>query len=427
MKLSVIIPVYNMEKFLEECLESVLNQTLKDIEIICIDDGSTDRTKEILKKYEKQNSNIIVLHQNREGAGSARNKGLEYAKGQFVAFMDSDDYYPSNDSLEILYNGAVLNNVKVAGGSLLRNSEGKIRRHFGYLWTKMRFESDGVIEFPEYQYCYGYWRFIFNNKMLKDNNIKFPLYIRNQDPIFMLEALSCADRMWVTSKDTYIVRTFDKKIKLNSKRVMCDIAKGIYDVLYFSIKHNYKELVEISIVQLKNFEIYFLMHLLNGNQELGCILKDIKSELMTLEYAESNGWFFDESISAIKEYVINYSKKINNYIQVMERYEEVIIYGVGKIGKSIFDLIKLRDSLKFGGFAVSQKKPEGTARGIEVHCIDEFLNKRDRLLIIISAEPPISDEMEENAKKLGFENRLTITEELLDVDNFEIINDKFAV
>ncbi len=424
---SVIIPIYNMEKYLEECLDSVLNQTLKAIEVICIDDGSTDGTKEILNKYKEKYSNIIVLRQNREGSGSARNKGLAHANGQFIAFMDSDDYYPSENVLEVLYNGAVSSGVKVAGGSLLRNSEGKIRNQFGHIWNKMRFESDRIIRFSEYQYCYGYYRFIFNNGMLRENNLKFPVYVRNQDPIFMIEALSCANEMWVTSKDIYVVRTFDKKIKLNSKKVMCDIARGIYDVLHFSGKHDYRELIDISIVQLKNFQIYFWVHILNGNQELGNILKDINSELLTLGNINSNVYCLHESINDMKDYVKKYTKKINEYVQIMEKFEEIIVYGVGKIGKSVFDLIQQRDNLKFGGFAVSQPKPEGTARGIEVHCINEFLNKKDKVLVIISAEPPISDEMEENSKKLGFNDRLTITEELLDIDNFEIINDKFAV
>jgi glycosyltransferase involved in cell wall biosynthesis len=90
-KVSIIIPVYNVEKYLAECLDSAIGQTLRDIEIICIDDGSTDRSPEILDEYAKKDSRIIVIHQKNAGPGLARNVGLDLAKGEYIAFLDSDD------------------------------------------------------------------------------------------------------------------------------------------------------------------------------------------------------------------------------------------------------------------------------------------------------------------------------------------------
>ncbi len=92
-KVSVIIPVYNAEKYLKECLDSVINQSLKEIEIICIDDGSTDNSLEILKEYVQNDNRIIVLQQKNSGAGVARNKGLKIAKGEYLSFLDSDDIF----------------------------------------------------------------------------------------------------------------------------------------------------------------------------------------------------------------------------------------------------------------------------------------------------------------------------------------------
>jgi glycosyltransferase involved in cell wall biosynthesis len=90
-KVSIIIPVYNVEKYLAECLDSVIGQTLRDIEIICVDDGSTDRSPEILDEYAKKDSRIIVTHQKNAGPGPARNVGLDLAKSEYIAFLDSDD------------------------------------------------------------------------------------------------------------------------------------------------------------------------------------------------------------------------------------------------------------------------------------------------------------------------------------------------
>lgn len=91
-KVSVIIPVYNVEKYLEECLDSIINQTLKEIEIICIDDGSTDSSLNVLENYKKKDKRIIVLQQQNLGAGAARNKGLDLARGKYLSFLDADDF-----------------------------------------------------------------------------------------------------------------------------------------------------------------------------------------------------------------------------------------------------------------------------------------------------------------------------------------------
>ena len=102
-KVSVIIPVYNTEQYLRECLDSVVNQTLKDIEIICVDDGSTDNSLAILREYKAKDSRIIVLTQENQFAGVARNHGMEAACGQYYAFMDADDCFLP-DAIEKMFN-----------------------------------------------------------------------------------------------------------------------------------------------------------------------------------------------------------------------------------------------------------------------------------------------------------------------------------
>ena len=92
-KVSVIIPVYNVEKYLRQNLESVANQTLKDIEIICVDDGSTDSSFEIVKEFAEKDSRFIAVSQENGGAGAARHNGLRRAKGKYLSFLDSDDFF----------------------------------------------------------------------------------------------------------------------------------------------------------------------------------------------------------------------------------------------------------------------------------------------------------------------------------------------
>ncbi|HJA50079.1 MAG TPA: glycosyltransferase, partial [Candidatus Fusicatenibacter intestinipullorum] len=91
-KISVIIPVYNVEKYLKRCLDSVINQTYKNLEIILIDDGSTDNSGKICDEYAQKDERIIVIHKENGGVSSARNKGLDICIGDYISFIDSDDW-----------------------------------------------------------------------------------------------------------------------------------------------------------------------------------------------------------------------------------------------------------------------------------------------------------------------------------------------
>jgi glycosyltransferase involved in cell wall biosynthesis len=112
-KISIIIPVYNVETYLEECLDSILSQDLSDIEIICVNDGSTDGSLAILQRYAMQNLNIILIDKENDGAASARNFGLQKAQGEYIFFVDSDDYLLTTDTLSRLYTTASKQNLDI--------------------------------------------------------------------------------------------------------------------------------------------------------------------------------------------------------------------------------------------------------------------------------------------------------------------------
>ena len=115
-KISVIIPIYKVEKYLRFCLDSLCVQTLKDIEIICVNDGSPDNCGEILKEYEKKDNRFYIINQENLGSGPARNNGLDYAKGEFVGFVDPDDWVSPN-YFEILYNRATICGADISATS----------------------------------------------------------------------------------------------------------------------------------------------------------------------------------------------------------------------------------------------------------------------------------------------------------------------
>lgn len=242
-KVSVIVPVYNMEAYLGECLDSILGQTLSDIEIIAINDGSKDGSLPILRAYEKKDSRVKVIDKPNEGVGKARNDGLKAATGEFIAFMDSDDYYPNETVLETLYRAAQENHALISGGRKVRLlTDGTIERDtFGVEDCGLRFDAAGMTEYVDYQYDYGYWQFIYQRQMLKNNGIFFPPYKRFQDPPFFVQAMIAAGRFYAADCESYCYRMVPNEGKYSVKSTV-DFLSGLMDNLTVSRQHGLAKL-----------------------------------------------------------------------------------------------------------------------------------------------------------------------------------------
>lgn len=119
LKVSIIVPVYNAEKYLNRCVESLINQTLKDIEMIFVNDGSTDNSINILKSYKEKDKRIVIIDKKNEGVSEARNQGISKAKGEFIFFVDSDDWIDL-DTLEKMYKTAIQDDIDIVICSYVR-------------------------------------------------------------------------------------------------------------------------------------------------------------------------------------------------------------------------------------------------------------------------------------------------------------------
>ena len=126
-KVSIVVPMYGVEKYLEKCVNSLIHQTLKDIEIILVDDGSPDKCGEIAEQYAKNDARIKVIHQKNAGLGPARNTGMEVAVGEYIGFVDSDDWV-NETMFEHLYNAALKGNADIAVGGHCDWRDGEILR-----------------------------------------------------------------------------------------------------------------------------------------------------------------------------------------------------------------------------------------------------------------------------------------------------------
>lgn len=249
-KVSVIIPVYNMEMYLNECIETVINQTLREIEILCINDGSTDKSSAILQRYSEADIRFVIINQDNQGVAASRNRGISTAKGKYIMFMDPDDKYPNNRVIEKLYEAAEKNNVKIAGGEFSdftlkgksnQRSDYENNMLYGYL-----FPQSNVMQYKDYQFDYGYHRFIYDREFLLDNKLLFPDLIRFQDPPFMVKAFTLAEKFYVLNEVTYSYRLEHKIIEWNEKRVN-DLLQGIQMNLQWAFEHELYDLYNLTI------------------------------------------------------------------------------------------------------------------------------------------------------------------------------------
>ena len=396
--ISIIIPVFNTAEYISTCLDSVFSQTIKNIEVICIDDGSTDDSLKVLNKYNVEYENLILLKQKHKGAGVARNYGMTIAKGTFVAFMDSDDFYPNKDILYRLYNAAVEHNVLACGGSFLRYQEGYYISEFKGAREKLIFSKEELIKYVDYQCCFGFTRFIINLDFLKKKKIFFPNYQRNEDPLFFTKALSEAKCFYAIPDVVYVARYTDKQI-IYDNRMLYDIAKGLKDILTLANENNYLILWHDMLIELQKYNIRFSVSIYNGNRKLSIVLSEIQDIIrrhLILELA-------------------NYERKCYD---VLNKYQKIIIYGAGDFAKEIYDYINKYLTLQNVDFAVTNINQvlSSTARGLPIRPLSCYTNNiNDTLVVIAVYSQQKREEMMQYAKTLGFEKIIIIEKPLIKI------------
>ena len=211
--LSVIIPVYNVEDYLNECLDSVINQTLEDMEIICIDDGSTDNSPDILKEYSKKDKRIKIITKENGGQATARNLGIKEAQGEYIAFVDSDDFIEPT-MFEKLYTKAKDNNLDIAMCKIATydNQTEEIKDNVWYYmlgvfrdFDKDIFNHKDTKEFTCHIAVTPYNK-IYKTTLLKENNILFPEGLIFEDEKFFYDTYLRAKRVSIVDEFLYYYR-----------------------------------------------------------------------------------------------------------------------------------------------------------------------------------------------------------------------------
>lgn len=360
-KVSVIIPIYNEEKYLSKCLESVIHQTMKEIEIICVDDGSTDSSVAILERYARADSRIKVLTQENTSAGAARNAGMEIAAGEYFSFLDADDFFEP-DMLEKAYAQAVAYDCDIVAYRSAQYDE----------ITKCKNQSSGNIKNENMPsktvFCHkdverdffdifvGWtWDKLFRASFIKDNGICFQNQKSINDLLFVYSALAKAQRISVL-KDVLVMKRINNVNSISANYSYSKHYKCFYEALK-ALKENltewdlYKEIerdyvnyaLRFSLWNLKKFENtmvyeelfnllkeegFSVLDILGRDEEYFYCLSDFNRmreicHMSCMEYKEQ------ESIRAA-------SGKYLFPFESVEMHSEIVLYGAGEVGKTFY-------------------------------------------------------------------------------------------
>lgn len=227
------MPVYNDEKVIQESLDSIFNQTLTDLEVICVNDGSTDNSLKILENYKsKYGDKIKIFNQENLGSGIARNNAMVHANGEYIAFLDSDDIFIDKTALEQMYDVAIKDDTSMISANLKvidLNGELIINKNL------RRFLNHEILKPQDYGIPYSFYKNIFKREFMIDNDFKFPDLLRGQDPVFFAEILSKLDNFSTVPVDFYALRSSGNNFgKINTYRKKHDYIehfKLVFEIL----------------------------------------------------------------------------------------------------------------------------------------------------------------------------------------------------
>jgi len=361
-QVSVIVPVYNVKEYLRECLDSIVNQTLTNIEVICVNDSSTDGSLEILKEYEQKDNRIKIINKTKNsGAGNSRNIGLKLAKGNSIIFFDADDYM-EQDALEKMYSNLTQNASDICIGrfSKLNQATGKLQKLEHNIKRAMipdtiLFSPDEVAEYL-YQFCIGWpWDKLYSANFLKKHNLKYQELRQSNDTYFVLMNMALAEKISIEDNYLFVHRYHENSLEATRKKAPACFYYAM-EKLYKGLKH-YKKfpLYEKSYI---NYAVTFPMWHIKS-------IKDKPSErimrryymkllkLIKFENYEDESYFYDIKLYHEAMRLYNFLRKLKASRQ-KEQLQEIKgllqkIFSVKNIGTHkvfCFCGIKIKIKLK---------------------------------------------------------------------------------
>lgn len=307
--ISIIVPIYKVENYLRKCIETIMNQTYKNIEIILVDDGSPDNSAQICDEYAQQDNRIVVIHQKNGGLSNARNSGLNIAKGEYIGFVDGDDYI-ENDMYETLYNAIKENNAQMAICDFYIVNE-KQEEIPNEIKTEMKEDikifnkKEAMEEMLIDKNIRGYvWTKLFKKDCFK--NLRFPEGKNYEDIAISIKCFEKTEQIvYINKQKYYYLQRANSIDHVKSEKNLSDALDVSYE-RYKYVKENYPE--------LKENNIYAFIH------RILCVYKDLKK----MNYM--NVYYCKKYVNMIQELKEDYLQLELNIINMMSDEQKMQWY-----------------------------------------------------------------------------------------------------
>ena len=386
-RVSCIVPVYNIEKYLPECLDSILSQTCEDIEVICIDDASTDNSREVLKKYATEDKRIrCVFNVQNQGLSACRNIGVDKAQGKYILFVDGDDLIKIN-AVEILLSAAEKKNTDVLGFDLIEIDElnQTTRKNARSLQNVDTMHGKEYFErcLSEDVFFVAVWTYFYKREFIVDNEIRFEEGLLHEDVLFSFYAIMAANRVARLSDKLYYYRKRTESITTNPlnmlKRVesMCFIISKLQE---FSL--------QIADTKLESSVESFIRRQVR-------LLRNYYKQLDTVPIGFDKGKEYVKAILPLIQgslYNGYFPYKLRTEDMAMLRNSKLIlVYGAGVVGKAMVELLEERG---IHHYRLVETVSDGE--------VDEIATYKGTESVVIIASQKHKDEMVANVKELGF-------------------------
>lgn len=405
-KISIVIPIYNSEKYLADCLDSVLRQTFKEYEVVCVDDGSKDSSKKIAESYAKKFKAFrIIFHHKNRGLSAARNTGLRNSEGKYVFFLDSDDMIMP-ETLEELYQCAEKNNLdeiyfnmrKIYDSEMKHIQDKRTLKYRDYediyngqeMFSNFAVEKNLKIEA---------WRQFYRKDFLQKNEIWFYEGILHEDNLFSFLCAMKAQRVMNINKEYYIYRQHGGSIMstMNQQRM-----QSIYIVLLEIFKYwsdnDFSNSVNCAI--LFYFEHLFSTFLYyknicqnNENMEIGNYAERSLYKLLTGNYVQKK-----------------YASLSKDKISRLRETKYVIVFGAGRAAIDVIEILQ-REKININAVAVNNVEVSSKIIcGLAVIEIKELLEYRNAATVIVGVTDKYCKEVSDQLTDMGFKHLMLIDE-----------------
>lgn len=414
------MPIYNMERYLDECMKSVLSQTLQDIEIICVDDGSNDASPSMIDRYAASDSRIKVIHKANSGYGHSVNLGIEQSSGEYIGIVEPDDYIKPA-MMETLYVSASENNLDMISSDFeFFYGEGKDRVHrVRKILDNPTFYNRVIDSRKENEVLTGGYinpASLFCRKFLLNNNIRHNETpgASYQDNGFRYQVLMFSKRIMLLNRTFYCYRQDNEMSSIaNEEKIGCAVEEFKY--VYKIMKNRDGETRWfLPVFCYRKYEGYLFVFQRIVSRMKRDFLYQMSNEFKKMN--DNGELYLDYFPKWSKRTIIQIMEDpeifLNSYMslgtelrEVLKEYDGAVIYGAGMAGKRIYDMMFEEEKKKIKGFAVTSMEDNlQVYNGVRIREISDYEPDKNNIAVIIGVMGKYRDEVWRTLEEKKFKN-----------------------